>query len=325
MAFPPAPMKSCSVPWSPVARKPAGARYSGTWSWEMPTRWTRGLAFREQLEREEIDLRILARHETEAQIAPMRGGDAANSYPHGIDVRLVSWNIQHGGGARVAQLAERIAAWNPDCLVLCEFRGTPPSRKLADQLRLQGLVHQVDTVDAGSPATNGILIAGRYELTPRPQGRLAGTSRWLPVRVAGPLPLTLVGFHVPNRDSGIKYEFHEHVVSELTASRDEVGLAVGDSNTGRRGLDEETAFFNAQEDAWFDRLSAAGWHDAFRVRNPAARVYSWRSTQGNGFRLDQAFLTEPTMKALRSIRYDWAGPNPPSDHAALLVELNADS
>jgi exonuclease III len=213
----------------------------------------------------------------------------------------------------------------PDCAVLGEFRGTTSSRQIADHLSALGLTHQLDTTLANDPTANALLIASRFPLTRLAvDGFLAARVNWLPVLVESPNPFTLVGMYVPNRDkSGIKYDVHDAVVEQLASMRDARGVAVGDTNTGRKGLDEETNFFNGREDAWFDRLAAAGWHDVYRTRFPEAREYSFRSSAGSGFRLDQAFATESLGDFVADIRYDWGGEEPPSDHAAIVMRIAA--
>ncbi len=55
-----------------------------------------------------------------------------------------------------------------------------------------------------------------------------------------------------------------------------------------------------------------------------ARAYSWYSPNGgNGFRLDQAFLSPGLLPRLEQASYIWGGGRNAglSDHAALLVDL----
>ena len=66
--------------------------------------------------------------------------------------RIVFWNIKHGGGSRAGKITEQILAWRPDIVALAEFRGTAPSRSIAQDLRAAGYVHQLTTVDAAEPA-----------------------------------------------------------------------------------------------------------------------------------------------------------------------------
>lgn len=40
-------------------------------------------------------------------------------------VKLLAWNIQHGGGTRLARIVEEIAAYYPDVVAATEFRAGP--------------------------------------------------------------------------------------------------------------------------------------------------------------------------------------------------------
>jgi exonuclease III len=103
---------------------------------------------------------------------------------------------------------------------------------------------------------------------------------------------------------------------------------VGDTNCGRRGIDEESPAFNAREEGWIDALAAGGWSDGFRHVRAEARAYTWYSPNGrNGFRIDQAFVNAALLGRLKNIAYVWGGRprhgrrDRLSDHAALLVDL----
>jgi exonuclease III len=103
---------------------------------------------------------------------------------------------------------------------------------------------------------------------------------------------------------------------------------VGDTNCGRRVIDEEVPAFNLREEGWIDALAACGWRDAFRHLRPAARVYTWYSPNGrNGFRIDQAFVNAALLARVKEAAYLWGG-SPRrrrdilSDHAALLIDIS---
>src|SRR5439155_413851 len=115
-----------------------------------------------------------------------------------------------------------------------------------------------------------------------------------------------------------------------TARRWRLGpaLPIGDTNSGRRGLDEEVPVFSAREEGWIDALAGCGWADAFRHLRAEARAYTWYSPNGrNGFRIDQAFVNAPLLARLKDAAYVWGGAasrarrDRLSDHAALLVDL----
>jgi exodeoxyribonuclease-3 len=241
-------------------------------------------------------------------------------------VRIVCWNIRAGGGTRVAGIARQLARWRPSLVVLCEFRGTPPSQELAAHLSRMGLSHQRATVSPEEPARNALLVAARSPLQ-RFQVDSAPDEpcRWLSLRIREQEPLVLGAMHIPNRSTGRKYLFHDAVVSLAADWTKRPAMLVGDTNTGWPKLDEEVPCFGPREGAFLDSIEALGWGDTFRRLHPRARAYSWYSPNGkNGFRLDQIFLNRLLLPRLRRASYVWGGGRVGalSDHAALLVDLS---
>ena len=110
-------------------------------------------------------------------------------------------------------------------------------------------------------------------------------------------------------------------------------MLIGDTNTGRIGLDEEVSVFSQREENWMLGLEAAGWHDAFRHMHGELPAYTWYSPNGNnGFRLDEAFVHSSLVGHLQDARYEWGkhGGDPSrrdalSDHAALIVDFRMSS
>jgi exodeoxyribonuclease-3 len=213
-------------------------------------------------------------------------------------------------------------------VVLSEFRGTPPSRALAAALAPH-LPHQLTSASAASPGDNALLVAARWPLRPlRFRRGPAEPCRWLATRVDGPSSLVVGAMHIPNRVSGRKYPYLDAVLTCARRWPHGPALLVGDTNSGRRGLDEQVPAFNAQEEGWVDALAAFGWTDAFRHLYPEARAYTWYSPNGhNGFRIDQAFVNPPLLARLKNAAHVWGGASCRrrrtllSDHAALLVDL----
>jgi len=247
-------------------------------------------------------------------------------------MRIVAWNIRAGGGIRVGRIVRHLERWAPDAVVLCEFRATPPSLELARRLAALGLAHQCTTANRAAPSANRLLIAARWPLRPlRLRGQPHESGRWLAAAVAAPYPLTLGAMHVPNRVTGRKYPFLDAVLACARRWRLGPALFVGDTNSGRRGIDEEVPAFNAREQGWIDELAGCGWRDAFRHLRADARAYTWYSPNGrNGFRIDQAFVNPALLERLAGAAYVWAGGTrrgrrgTPSDHAALLVDLRGE-
>lgn len=244
-------------------------------------------------------------------------------------MRIVAWNIRAGGGRRAEAIARQLGRWAPDVVALSEFRATLPSGALAESLAAGGLAHQATTASPRRPGLNALLVAARWPLR-RVRVSAAPTEpcRWLAVGVDGPVPLVVGAMHVPNRVSGRKYPYLDAVLACARRWRRGPALFIGDTNSGRRGIDEQTPAFNAREEGWIDALDGCGWRDAFRHLRADARAYTWYSPNGrNGFRIDQAFVNAALLARLERAAYVWGGSprgrrrDAVSDHAALLVEL----
>ncbi|PYO45645.1 MAG: hypothetical protein DMD84_28135 [Candidatus Rokuibacteriota bacterium] len=244
-------------------------------------------------------------------------------------MRVVAWNIRAGGGVRADAIARQLARWQADVVALSEFRATPPSVRLAARLAACGLAHQLATCDPRTMTRNALLVASRWPLRRvRLRSAPAERCRWLLVAVDAPARLVIGTMHVPNRISGRKYPFLDAVLGCARRWRLGPALLIGDTNSGRRGMDEEVPAFNAREEGWIDALAACGWADAFRHLRTDTRAYTWYSPNGrNGFRIDQAFVNAPLLTRLKDAAYVWGGAatrgrrDRLSDHAALLVDL----
>jgi exonuclease III len=120
------------------------------------------------------------------------------------------------------------------------------------------------------------------------------------------------------------------VVEVARAWRGRHAVVIGDTNSGRPVLDEETPVFGPRYSAWFDALESLGWRDAFRHAHPDGREFTWYSPNGrNGFRLDQAFVSRRLRTHVSAVRHSWARTGASaerldavSDHAALILDLD---
>lgn len=245
-------------------------------------------------------------------------------------MRIVSWNIRAGGGVRVEGILGQLERWSADVVGLCEFRATPPSRRLAAELRGLGYEHQLTTADAALPGRNALLIASRLPLR-RHSLRAAPLEpgRWLLATVAAARPFTMGLMHLPNMVTGRKLAFMESIAAIASGWRRGPAVLLGDTNCGWPLLDEETRVFGPETAAWLDGLHGRGWRDAFRHQWPDERIYTWYSPNGgNGFRLDQAFVNRPMLPRLQRVAYEWGRDgsleerrDALSDHAALVVDF----
>jgi exonuclease III len=247
-------------------------------------------------------------------------------------LRIVSWNIRAGGGRRVEDIAGQLARWDADVVALQEFRATPPSRWLAATLDERGLRFQRTTATSRSGSANRLLVASRWPL--RRVGVRAApeeAGRWLLARIAAPEPFAVGAMHIPNYATGRKGSYHDAALEVARRWRGGPALLIGDTNTGRPDVDEESPVFGRDAARFMDGMERAGWRDAFRQLHGDRREYTWYSPNGrNGFRLDEAFVNRRLLPSLVEARHEWGAPagatNPRrealSDHAALIVDLS---
>jgi exonuclease III len=248
-----------------------------------------------------------------------------------VTVRIVHWNIRAGGGTRADAIAYRLSDWAPDVVALTEFRATAPSTRLAESIAGLGLVHQISTALRRNPAENRLLVASRWPLRRIGLRRApAEPGKWVLAKVVCERPFTLGAMHIPNAASGRKYVFHDAVLDVVRRWRGGPTMLIGDTNSGRTGIDEEAPVFGPRENGWMTALERAGWRDAYRYLHGQRRAYTWYSPNGrNGFRLDQAFINRRLLPRLIDTRYEWVlregdpRRDSLSDHAAQIVEFKA--
>ena len=230
-------------------------------------------------------------------------------------MRLLAWNIRHGGGSRLVGIMAAIIRHDADVLILSECRGGESARRLCVALAASGYRHFTRLLPP--PGRTGVLIASRRRFIECGVlcGRLDEPWRLIDVDLG---VLRLTGVYMPNLLRKIPY--WQSVVDASALRADGHALAIGDFNTCRAYVDETGAIDGT---AYFmDHMDAIGFRDLWRDRNPDGREYSWYSHRGNGFRIDHAFLSPALAARAGAISYSHeerlAGL---SDHSLLLLDL----
>jgi len=231
-----------------------------------------------------------------------------------------------GGGKRAKAIVNQLLAWQPSLVALSEFRATPPSISIADALSEYGLHHQLTTAEAENRARNALLLASRF---PVEQAKIRNAPqpphRWLLAKVHALQPFHIGVMHIPNTHTGLKYPYHEAVLSLVRDWKHSKALLIGDTNSGMPDIDEESPAFTKKEAAFMQGMEKAKWHDTFRHLHGKQPAYTWYSPNGkNGFRLDQAFVNSELMADVQLFRYVWGdaeGFKQLSDHAAVLLDI----
>jgi exonuclease III len=98
-------------------------------------------------------------------------------------------------------------------------------------------------------------------------------------------------------------------------------ILIGDLNTTRHLFDETGRSISG--DHYLAGLEQAGWAEALRKCKPGKQEGSWFSSAGNGFRVDQAWLSPSLVPILTHAQLDHTVRELGySDHSMLVVDLD---
>jgi exodeoxyribonuclease III len=245
-------------------------------------------------------------------------------------MKLLHWNIQHGGGTRDVRIVSAIAGHNPDIVVLTEYRAKP-GMALCQAFAANGWPHIVSSSPAG--IDNGICVLSRTPLRSdrTPAAPPENLVRWLDVD----LPEKGFGFSaihiltaIPGAkepEGAAKTRFWDALLLAAEARIAEPLLLVGDFNTGTPRVDEAGCTFVCADH--FARLAALGWIDVWRHFHGGATEYTWysnprRDAAANGYRIDHAFASPSLLPRITACRYSHAEREQKvSDHSSMIVEF----
>lgn len=258
-------------------------------------------------------------------------------------MRVVFWNILHGGGnRRTPEIALALLGWAADVVVLCEYR-TTLGGQLRGVLADHGLEHQACT-DPGE-GSNGLLVASRL-----PVERLASVGAATPQRLIGvrlaEAGMVLLGAHVPPLEAqdGEAQGVWQALLAAARAHADGATLVIGDLNAGRRWQDEaglggvrrlskEPPALQRVGSEAMGRLWLMGYRDAWRAglgepegdgKSGCEREFTWFSHEGRGVRIDHVLASASLLPRVREARYEHGvRESGVSDHAAVVVEISA--
>ena len=227
-------------------------------------------------------------------------------------LKILSWNIQQGGGSRVRGIVRFIQQQKAQIVVLSEFRNNDAGAFIRQKLIEQKYTYQF--VSRSPSDTNSVLIASQIPCN----SRLFVEEDWEYSHSVIALDFAafhLYGVYLPHKK---KHKLFDLLLREMQTKQP--AIIAGDFNTGKNFIDQKGDSFWYTED--LKKLEAAGIKDAFRYLNGEAEVYSWYSHQGNGYRYDHTYCSEALLAIVKQCDYlPDARTEKLSDHSPMILEL----
>ncbi|MEO0483026.1 MAG: endonuclease/exonuclease/phosphatase family protein [Planctomycetota bacterium] len=251
----------------------------------------------------------------------------------GDKFRIFSWNLLHGGGRRLPEIAIALARLRADLVILCEFRRNPGA-SLRAVLADAGLTHQLCTAPESPSRTNGLLLAARLPFReiqsqlaqPRDRTRLAHVA-------LADERLSLTAAHIPclgreRHQSQASRRIWQSTLNTCKANTCSNHVVIGDLNADRDpaiGARTDPGAFR------LGQLATLGYLDACTVQtsdaetdrdNPSPKP-TWHGPNGERARLDYAWLSPSLAPKLACARAATELLDQRlSDHAGLEIDLD---
>lgn len=259
-------------------------------------------------------------------------------------MRIASFNI-NGVRARAPQLLDWLDETRPDVVVLQEIKA------IDDAFPREPIEERGYNLEThGQKSFNGVAILSRLPLEDVTRGLPGDDSdeqaRWIEATVVGKRALRICGLYLPNGNPapGEKFDYklawmerlRKHAQTLLTS--EEPVLLGGDWNIIPEDRDaarpeawEGDALTLPEARAAFRRIQHMGWHDALRLLDGRAGLYSYWDYQraawdrNDGIRIDHWLLSPQAADLLSAsgIDRDMRARQRPSDHVPVWVELDA--
>jgi len=245
-------------------------------------------------------------------------------------VRIIAWNLRHGGGTRgMPAITLTLLEHQVDIVILSEWRRRTGGQ-IAGVLYDHGLHHQAHT-DPGD-GVNGVLIASRWAVHVRPpdaelpgqHARRARSLRYLEAEMPE-IPLVVAAAHVPCEGPG-RTAVLAAMIDTARRHRDGACIVMGDFNAWRGDRDASGQIFGVDRpigELGLGRLAALGYVDAWRLKHPESREFTWFGHDGAGFRIDHALVSRSLSDRVRACEFShFERETGLSDHSLLMLDVD---
>lgn len=209
-------------------------------------------------------------------------------------IKILSWNIQQGGGSRIASIWRAISAMKADIVVLSEYRNNQSGVKLRQLALINGYRYQ--WVTAASPSNNSVMIISLFPGGSKLFTKVVDDTYYHSILKVDFDAFSVYGMYLPHKK--------KHSLFELLIDRvyeEKPAIFCGDMNTGINNIDQSRDSFWYEDQ--FKVLLSTGMIDAFRHINGPQAEYSWFSHQGNGYRYDHTLVHQVLAPLIKGCKY----------------------
>lgn len=227
-------------------------------------------------------------------------------------LKILSWNIQQGGGSRVLKICSSLVKFSAEIIILSEYKNNANGNKIRSTLLNAGYRYQ-----HVSPAASDANSAAIFSKIPCNQVLFPNSDLEFANNILASQfdAFNVYGMYLPHKKKHTLFDF---LITE--AANDKPGIFAGDFNTGINYVDQKGDSF------WYtDKLKTLnknGYIDAFRSIHGNLKEYSWYSHQGNGYRYDHTYIHESLIPILKQCYYlhEWRIEKL-ADHSPMVIEL----
>ena len=226
--------------------------------------------------------------------------------------KVISWNIQQGGGSRIPKILDFVAKHKAQVMVFSEFKNNERGVQLRSGLlklnyHFQHVAHHASDI-------NTVLIASQLPCNTRLFPK-CDTQYSHGIIAADFSAFTIYGVYFPHKK---KHKLFDFLLDKELQNRH--AILCGDFNSGINHIDQSGNSF------WYeDKVKAlikSDYIDGFRFLHGAMKEYSWYSHQGNGYRYDHTFIHSDLAPLIKECYYiHTAREEKYSDHAPMVLAL----
>ena len=225
--------------------------------------------------------------------------------------KILSWNIQQGGGSRTLKIGSYLLKSNADIIILSEFKNNKNGAQLRNYLLQGGYIYQA--VSPSASDVNGVMICSKHAFNSTLFKDIDPNYSHCIVKASFDA-IDVYGVYLPHKKKHSLFEFFHDTLDDSPT------VIAGDFNTGKNFIDQKGNSF------WYtdqlEKLEKMGYLDAFRLLHKDKKEYSWFSHQGNGYRYDHSYIHATLSPLVKACHYDQeARENKLADHAPMFLEL----